>query len=103
MVKPSYTTIIHVLRRKYKLTNDDYCVVDSIHKLSNNPDFPWCRTAKRELGEFLNLSERTIYRICEKMLKLGFLEKSEDDIKLLRTTKKWNEEIELLKENIFNK
>ncbi len=95
--RPIYTTIIHPLREKFNLSNDEYAVADSINKLSNNRDFPWCELGKKDIGSPIGISERTCFRTCEKLLKVGLLEVKSTQKNLIRTTDKWINNFESLK------
>ena len=91
--KPQYTTIHHKIREVHKLSLSTYAVIDSIHKLSHNPDYPYCRESKDRLGEFLSLSRRTIFNSIKEAIEKGFIEKNTTGE--LRTTMKWINTVEL--------
>lgn len=78
-----YTTILHEVRKKFRLTNDEYCLADTIHKMSNRVDFPWCIEEKEVLGKSIGVSERTIYRMTAKLAKKGLIESSSEGLRSL--------------------
>jgi DNA-binding MarR family transcriptional regulator len=86
--KPTYTTILHQSRKKLKISLLEYCLCDSIHKLSGKPEFPWCSASKQELATFLGISRRSATAIIKKMLNRELIEK-DPETKFLRTTSKW--------------
>ena len=75
-VRPVYTTIIHRTRIKFGLTVNEYCVADSIYKLSHSKG--WCYASKEYLGKTLGLSKQSIHTILNTLLKKGFVEKEEE-------------------------
>lgn len=87
MNQPKYTVIHHEVRKKFRITTDEYCLADSIDKLSNKIDYPWCLTEKKDLGKFIGISERTVYRMTAKLAKKGIIESDGDGN--LRTTPLW--------------
>lgn len=85
--RPRYTVVLHDVREKMDISLNTYVIVDSVHKLStSNPKFPYCITSKKELSDFLCLSERTVYRSLDEAEKKGLLERSEFG---LRATENW--------------
>jgi hypothetical protein len=90
MRKPTYTIILHQKRKKLGLTPMEYCVCDSIHKLSKE----WCSKSKKGLAEFLGISEREVFRIIRKLLEKKLIEK-DPKTKHLKTTQRWLFEVEL--------
>jgi len=94
VVKLGFTTIQHEPRRKYKLSNNDYCVADAIYHLSNNPDsiaFGWCFATRETIAGFFDLSKRTVINSIN-TLKSKDLVESDHETNYLRTTKKWYQE-----------
>jgi len=91
--KLRYTTIIHEAREELGLTYLEYCVVDSINKLSNNYDFAWCVMKNADLSSFIGLSLRHLARILPELKEKGLIEFNETGD--VRTTKKWVEAVEL--------
>ncbi len=94
---PRYTTIIHQVRSRLGLSNNEYCVFDSIDKLSNKPNHPYCTRSKDELAVWLEIGRRTVFRAIDVGLDKGLIEKNERGD--LRTTTKWIETVNLYDEN----
>lgn len=87
MNQPKYTVIHHEVKKKFRISNDEYCLADSIDKLSNKVDFPWCCSEKKDLGKFIGVSERTVYRMIAKLAAAGIVESDGDGN--LRSTPLW--------------
>ena len=74
----------------------EYCIADSIYHLSNNPKSEikgWCFASKKHIAKFLGTDESRIFRTLPKLIKNGFVEKSDDVRGYLRTTQKWYDNI----------
>lgn len=85
---PRFTTILHPIRIHLQLSTNEYCVIDSIHQLStSSTDFAYCVQSKREIGEFLNLSERTVFKAIQEGTRKKLLESAAKG--QLRTTDEW--------------
>lgn len=94
ILAPRFTVIHHPVREKFGLNNNEYSVIDSIHHLSHRPNHPWCTQTRPEIGAFVGVGERTVYRAIEKGLSKGIIEAENS---ALRTTEKWIEEVVLYK------
>lgn len=92
-LRPRFTIIHHPVRTKFDLSFSAYAVMDSIHQLSHRPDHPWCTTPKEKLGNFLNVTRKTVHAAIADGLKKGLLEKNERGD--LRSTEKWIENVVL--------
>ena len=85
--RPRYTVVLHDVREKMGISLNTYVIVDSVHKLStSNPKFPYCVMSKKELSDFLCLSESTGYRSLNEAAEQNLLERSEYG---LRATEQW--------------
>ncbi len=94
LIKPRYTLVFHDIRERLGINISTYVIFDSIHKLSHtNEQYVYCTMSKKNLGKFLGLTERTIFRAINKGLELAILEKN--DRGDLRTTRKWGELVEI--------
>lgn len=82
-----YTTVIHEIRLEKGLSCLEYCFVDTIDKLSNNHEYPWCVTSKPALSEFLGITKMGLYNILNRMIEMGYIEKNKKGH--LRTTELW--------------
>jgi len=59
-----YTKIIHELRDLFEHTNNEYCVLDTIHRLS---PLGWCNTPKDDLAKIIGVSRQGLYKIIKKL------------------------------------
>ena len=85
--RPRYTVVLHNVREKMGISLNTYVIVDSVHKLStSNPKFPYCVMSKKDLSDFLCLSESTVYRSLNEATEKDLLERSEYG---LRATEQW--------------
>lgn len=72
-----YTTIIHPLRKALNLSMNEYAVLDSIMRLSNNTEFSgWCVISREKLAEALDLSKPTIIKIYDTLELKGLIIKN---------------------------
>lgn len=94
----SFTTINHVARKNLGLSMNEYAVADLIYHLANNPKNPsqWCYASKQTIRTILDLSEKTVYLIINRLINLNLVEKHEET-KYLRVTSKWYEEVVTVK------
>lgn len=77
----NFTTINHVARIKMGLSLVEYCLADLIYNLSNSPksSIPgWCYASKKTLSKNLDISEREVFRIVNKLIEKKLIEKQED-------------------------
>ncbi len=98
-----YTLVLHSARKKLELTINEYCLADSIHKLSGNRSTVsgWCYASKEQLGKTLGLSRQSIHAIINK-LKDKKLVETQGETGYLRTTQLWYENVEVLKNKVFS-
>ena len=97
-LQPRFTIVHHPIREKFRLSIVTYAVIDSIHQLSHRPEHQWCTTSKKQMEEFLSISERTIFRSITEALEKGLIEKNERGD--LRSTRLWFDQVVLYKSNI---
>ena len=91
--RPRYTMVFHDVREKLGLSLNTYVVIDSIHKLSTSDRrYPYCVISKKNLGSFLQLTDRTVFRALNEAEELELIERTEHGI---RTTDKWVRLVEL--------
>lgn len=96
--RAEYTTVKHVPRIKFGLSNNDYCIAKAIYTLSNEPDsaFPgWYYGKIATLGQLFNLSRSTAYTCVKKLEDTKLIEKN-NSTGFLKTTRLWWEEFESL-------
>ncbi len=91
--RPRYTVVLHDVREKLGISLNTFVIIDSIHKLStSDPKFPYCIMAKKDLSEFLCLSESTVYRSLNEAEEAGLIERTEYG---LRATEAWIKSVEI--------
>jgi len=91
--QPNYSTIIHSARQRLELTPMQFCVADSINKLSQSPKYNYtCKASKKKLADFLCTSRRTIINCVNKLEELGLIERVNNGNDL-KTTDKWYQEV----------
>ncbi len=93
VMRPRFTIVYHPVRERFKLNFNDYAVIDSIHQLSHHPDHPWCTRSKKQLADFLGISDRHVFRAINTGIEKGVLEKN--DRGDLRSTALWVETVVL--------
>jgi hypothetical protein len=92
-IRPRYSIILHDVREKLDLSLNTYVVVDSVHKLSSSdPNFPYCVMSKMEMADFLDLSERTVYRALNDAEHRGLIQRTGHG---LRATEQWIGAVEI--------
>lgn len=92
MKKTRFVIIHYEIKKKYKLTLNEYALLELIYYYSTNPESAhqgWCYASKKHLGECLDISSRTVIKLISKLENEGFIEKAMDG-KFIKTTKKWN-------------
>ncbi len=97
-----YTLVLHSARKKLKITINEYCLADSIHKLSSNRSgVPgWCYASKEQLAQSLGFSRRSIHNMINKLKALHIIE-VHTETGYLRATDFWREAVEVVKNRIF--
>jgi CRP-like cAMP-binding protein len=97
-----YTLILHHARKTLDITIHEYCLADTVHKLSSNRSTVpgWCYASKDHLASTLGLTRRSIHNIINKLKARDILEVQEGT-GYLRTTEAWREAVEVLKDMIF--
>ena len=98
-----YTLILHSARKHLDITINEYCLADTVHKLSSNrSNVPgWCYAAKEHLGGTLGFYRRSIHNMINSLKGKGILE-IQDDTGYLRTTDAWRNAVEVLKTKVFS-
>ena len=67
-----YTTIIHPLRKQFKLSCNEYCVLDTIMRMQNN-EANWCYMSRETMAKDLDLSKQSIINIIKKLIEAGLV------------------------------
>ena len=91
---PQFTTVHHPVREKFGLSMMEYCIIDSIDVLSNNPNHPYCTTRREDIADWLRTTRQTVQVTIKKGVGLGLIEKQEGG-KGLRSTEKWIANVQL--------
>jgi len=86
-----YTKIIHDLRDALGLTNNEYVVIDTINRLTDEED--WCKKSREKIGSIAGISKRSTIKIVDK-----YSDADLEDARLLeknstgkvRATELWN-------------
>lgn len=90
------TRVYHSIRKKFNLSINDYCVIDAVYHYSIKTDsyFPnWCYKGIPFFVKALGLSRATVYKIIKDLIEKELLIRDNEN-SFLRTTSKWNKEIE---------
>lgn len=97
-----YTLVLHSARKKLGITINEYCLADTIHKLSSNrSSVPgWCYASKAHLGTSLGFSRRSIHNMVTK-LKTGGIVEVQEGTGYLRTTDTWRDAVEIVRARVF--
>lgn len=87
-----YTTIIHPVRKALNISCNEYIILDQIWRLSHTEKYGgWCVASKAKIGEWMDLSPRTVFTAIEVLLKKELITKNERGF--LKTTDAWNEQM----------
>ena len=86
-----YTTIIHPVRKEFKLSCNEYCVLDTIMRMQNN-ESNWCYMSRETMAKDLDLSKQSILNIINKLIYLGLVTRN-ISTKHLRVTALFQEHI----------
>src|SRR6185503_18248138 len=71
-----YTLILHSARKALDITINEYCLADTVHKLSGNrSNVPgWCYASKEQLGATLGVSRQSIHNMINSLKGKSLLE-----------------------------
>ena len=97
-----YTLVLHSARKSLHITINEYCLADTIHKLSSthSPVPGWCYASKEHLGKSLGFSRQSIHAMINKLKNKQLIEVQEDT-GYLRSTEFWRDTVEVLKTKVF--
>ncbi len=70
-----YTTIIHPVRKEFKLSCNEYCVLDTIMRMQNNESH-WCYMSKDTMASDLDLSKQSVLNIINSLITKGLVLKN---------------------------
>lgn len=96
-----YTTILHAVRKRFELSNNEYCVADLIDKLSHNPAAPrpgWCNASRKYMADELGVSRQSVITIINSLESAGLLIRGANDN--LQTTALWYDSVTGCKESL---
>ena len=98
-----YTVILHHPRKKLGMTINEYCLADTVHKLSGTRSMVpgWCYASKEHLAESLGFSRRSIHNMINSLKGKDILE-VQQGTGYLRTTERWHDSIEVFRDKLFN-
>jgi hypothetical protein len=98
-----YTVILHHPRKKLGMTINEYCLADTVHKLSGTRSMVpgWCYASKEHLAESLGFSRRSIHNMINSLKGKSILE-VQQATGYLRTTELWHDSIEVFRDKLFN-
>jgi hypothetical protein len=92
--RPTYSVVLHQVRKKFGLAVNTYLVIDSIHKLtSTDYRYPECIMSKEDMADFLDISRATVFRCINEAEKNDLIERTERGG--LRATRKWIDAVEV--------
>src|ERR1044071_5782062 len=97
-----YTVILHHPRKKLGMTINEYCLADTVHKLSSSRSMVpgWCYASKEHLAESLGFSRRSIHNMINSLKGKGILE-VQQGTGYLQTTQLWHESVEVFRDKVF--
>src|ERR1700730_18175034 len=93
-----YTLVLHSARKQLEITINEYCLADTIHKLSGSrsPVPGWCYASKEQIGKSLGFSRQSIHSMINKLKHKALIEVQEET-GYLRSTELWRDTVEILK------
>lgn len=68
-----YSTILHDVRERLKLSMNEYAVADSIHKLSELPNYNW-KANRTYISDFLVIDRTNVIKIIERLINIWILQ-----------------------------
>jgi hypothetical protein len=97
-----YTLILHSARKQLGISINEYCLADTVHKLSGNRSTVpgWCYASKEHIGHSLGVSRQSIHNMINKLKGKALIE-VQDETGYLRTTDLWRETVEVLRTKVF--
>ena len=97
-----YTLVLHSARKHLDISINEYCLADTIHKLSGSrsPVPGWCYASKDQIGKSLGFSRQSIHSMINKLKAKGLIE-VQAETGYLCSTELWRETVEILKTKVF--
>lgn len=96
-----YTTILHSVKKQFGLTELDYCIIDTIARLSAGGTAThkgWCNASNKTISDALYTSPKNIISVTKKAIQKGLLEVMDmgiGNVPLKRATEKWHNAVNL--------
>jgi hypothetical protein len=99
-----YTVILHHPRKQLGATINEYCLADTVHKLSGSRSMVpgWCYASKEHLADSLGFSRRSIHNMINSLKSKNVLEVQEGT-GYLRTTEHWIHTVEIFRDKVFGR
>jgi len=97
-----YTLILHSARRQLGITTNEYCLADTIQKLSSTHSAVsgWCYASKETLAKSLDISRQSAHNLINTLREKGLVE-SQPETGYLRTTPLWYDTVEVMRAKHF--
>ena len=97
-----YTLVFHSARKALGITINEYCLADTIHKLSGNRSVVpgWCYASKEHLAKSLGVSRRSIHNMMNQLKKKKLIEVNEETSHV-RATELWRGTVDVIKDRAF--
>lgn len=86
--KPRYTFIQHGIRERYKISANEYIIMDSVYKLSRHTGR--CESSREYLAKFLGITKQGVIKLIDRLEEKGILEKDEEG--KLKVSIQWEDE-----------
>ena len=99
------TNINHPARKKLGITCNEYCIVDLVYHLSNNPKARvkgWCNASRSQIADTFDLSKRSAINLIQKMIDKKLVKKHTNGW-YLKTTNVWYDAVILYEKVIEEK
>lgn len=74
--KVKYVTVLHDIRKELNLSLTEYCILNTIHQLSNDRRFEyWCIKKIKIIAEDIGVSHKTAFRAINVLLEKNLIER----------------------------
>lgn len=97
-----YTLILHSARKVLDISINEYCLSDTVHKLSSShsPIPGWCFAAKEQLGNNLGITRQSIHAMIKRLQAKDLIE-VQPQTGYLRSTQRWRDTVEVKRAQVF--
>ena len=86
--KPRFTVVLHDIRQQYKISSNEYVIMDSVYILSRNTGR--CEASREYLAKFLGITKVGVIKLIDRLVEKGLLIKDTDG--LLKVCPAWENE-----------